>query len=369
MASSILTQTLGTLGATFAEIPKNLRSPALALLGVLTVIDLSLSVFNLEEQDWIKFIVKKTFKVGFLIWIIQDYPYLLDEIQKGFIFVGNKAIGMFDAQLISNPSKIIDIGFDLVKPIQEQAGVFTGTGLSFLILMIAFYFCILIMAFQIFITWLEYFALTGITVIFVPFGILNKTTFLFEKAISLLVSLGTKIMVLTLLLSASTKILLNLSVPPEPTLIQGLHILSVIASIAYLIWVTPSLASSLLYGNPSLSGNGALGTTLAATTTAASVGAIATQAAQGISNNAYDMGKEMTGGMKQGAAKGGEIGQSLGAVGGTYGQAIGKGVGMAAGAVVGGAYSGVAWSAKKGVGQSNNRTQRTTSIPQGKEEL
>jgi type IV secretion system protein TrbL len=251
--TQILTKTLETLSEEFFKIPENLKGTAFWLLLTLTIIDFGMLIFKVDEIDWIKTLCRKAFKIGFLYWIIDKYQYLLTEIQKGFVKIGVESTGFFDGELLKNPSNLLTEIFNMTTPLYDNAALFTKTGLMYWVIILVMYFCAIAIAFQVFVVWLEFYALTGITIIFIPFAALDKTSFITEKAFSVILSMGIKVMTLALTLGASYKILSKISIPENMGLLPALHVLSIIMSIMYLIWRTPGLAASLLTGNPNLS--------------------------------------------------------------------------------------------------------------------
>ena len=110
-----LTQVLALFLKYLTPIPSNLKNVALGLLCIFTIIDISLEVFNLEETNWNKYIVKKTFRVGILMFLIIKWSWILDEINKGFLKIATIAINLnlTNESFITNPSKIVDIGLDM----------------------------------------------------------------------------------------------------------------------------------------------------------------------------------------------------------------------------------------------------------------
>ncbi len=259
MDTQILTQTLKTLRGVFEEIPSNLEGTALWLLSALTVIDIGLLIFKVDEVDWIKTLCRKAFKIGLLMFIITNYTEGLTVIMDSFTSIGAKAVGVFDDKNINNPSGLLTMVFNLTKPLYNKAGILSKSGWVFNFIILTMYFCGIVIAFQVFVTWLEFFALTGITVIFIPFATLDKTAFIAEKAFSVILGLGVKLMILTLMVGSSVGILSSLSVPPDVDILISLHLLSIMISIMYLIWKAPSLAASMMTGNPSLSGGDMVG--------------------------------------------------------------------------------------------------------------
>ncbi len=259
MDTQILTQTLKTLRLTFEGIPSNLEGTALWLLSALTVIDIGLLIFKVDEIDWIKTLCRKAFKIGLLMFIITNYTEGLTVIMDSFTSIGAKAIGVFDEKFINNPSELLTMVFNLAKPLYNKAGIFSKSGWVFNVIILTMYFCGIAIAFQVFVTWLEFFALTGITIIFIPFATLDKTAFIAEKAFGVILGLGVKLMILALMVGSSVGILSTLSVPPDVDILISLHLLSIMISIMYLIWKAPSLAASMMTGNPNLSGGDMVG--------------------------------------------------------------------------------------------------------------
>ena len=254
MDTQILTNTLIDLRLFFDQIPLNLKSTALWLLSTLTIIDIGLMIFKVDETDWIKTLCRKTFKIGLLIFIITNYAEGLNLIMESFTSIGAKAGGTFDSDILNNPSHLLSQIYDLSKPLYDKAGILSKTGWIFNVIIVTMYFCGIVIAFQVFVTWLEFFALTGVTIIFIPFAALDKTSFIAEKAFSVILGLGVKLMILTLMVSSCVGILNDLVVPQNIDIQGSLHMLSIMVSIVYLICRAPALASSMMTGNPSLSG-------------------------------------------------------------------------------------------------------------------
>ena len=61
-------------------LPQNLENHALKLLMVLTILDITYQVFNVEEIDWTKWLTRKIMRVGLLMWIIKEWDWLLERL-------------------------------------------------------------------------------------------------------------------------------------------------------------------------------------------------------------------------------------------------------------------------------------------------
>ena len=315
MATQILTNVMNELGGTFNQVSGNLEGTALWLLGTFTVIDIGLMIFKVDEVDWIKTLCRKAFKVGVLIFIITNYKEGLKLIMDSFIQIGVEAMDIFggdSAKLIQNPSQLLDQVFELTEPLIPKMSALSGAGWLYIFLVISIIFSGIIIGFQIFVTWLEFFALTGITVIFIPFAMIEKLAFLTEKAIGIVVALAIKLMMLTMIIGTSTTIITSLSFSPKATLIETIHVLSILASITYLICRVPSLAASMMTGNPSLTGGDMAGMIRGGST---AVGAAVGTVAGGAINTALGMVGKGSLGQMFGGGKAHTAGQAMGAMG------------------------------------------------------
>ncbi len=315
MTTQILANAMSELGNIFNKIPGNLEQMSLWLLYIFTTIDLGLMIFKVDEVDWIKTLCRKAFKVGIFTFIITNYKDGLYLIMESFIAVGNKAIsilGRDGIKLIQNPSMLMDKIISLTDPLVPKITVFSGAGWLYLVLTVAIIFAGVAIGFQIFVTWLEFYALTGITIIFIPFAMIEKTAFLAEKAIGVIVALAIKLMMLTMIIGASASVLTGLDFSPKATLQEVIHVLSIVASITYLICRVPSLAASMMTGNPSLTSGDMAGMIRGGST---AVGAAVGTVAGGAVNTALGMTGKGSLGQMFGGGKAHTAGQAMGAMG------------------------------------------------------
>jgi type IV secretion system protein TrbL len=119
------------------------------------------------------------------------------------------------------------------------------------------------MAIQVFLAVLEYYLITAVAGVLVPWGLLPQTKFLSEKAIGAVVSAGIKLMVLAFIIAVTNPVLASIHFSgPEIKLNELWSVLLTTGAIAFLSWHAPSLAAGLLAGSPSL-GAGAVAQNLA----------------------------------------------------------------------------------------------------------
>ena len=243
-------------------IPDNLKPYALGILATLITIDLGLLAFQLGDIDIIKTLCKKVFKYGMITYFITGYSSLINVIIESFIKIGEVAIGGTSGiEFFRSPSKIIDIGINLTGDILEKVGEMGVTKLGDIVISYFYIAIILIvvffMALSIFIAWMEFYAIVGIGIIFLPFAVLNKTAFLAEKVFSLVLNLSIKLMVLSLILNLSVDFLTPFAT--EAALLDAhqdsIYKISSLGTLMFLMLKCPSLVASLLSGSPNLSGN------------------------------------------------------------------------------------------------------------------
>ena len=364
-----LTEVLDIFLNKLDKIPDNLKNTALGLLCVFTIIDISLEVFNLEETNWNKYIVKKTFRVGILIFLITKWSWLLKEIVKGFIKVSELGIKvtMSSNDYFNNPSKLIDIGYDLAVKIM---GAFRFSSPSTYILIIVWLFIIIgffFLAFSIILNWIEYYILTGIAIIFIPFGTLKVGENYYTNVFKTVIGSAIKMCVLNLVILISQPIIEEVTLNIDNKINSFLHIAAVILILAYIALQIPSMAASLMTGSPALNASAALQTGLAGLRTAvAGVGAAATTIAAGAGAYAGAMS-----GANSMADKGGMVGSKFGgAIGGIFGPggvAVGQAIGGAFGTAVGGV-AGMASGAAQGAYSSLNKNKGETKTDNKKED-
>lgn len=235
-----------------------LTTIATSLLSTLIIIDLIWSVMSNLEQDYLSTLPLKIFKYGVWIWIVTQYDSdILKPVTAFFVGIGAAAGGSAaDVSVLQDPSAIIDAGIEAMQPLTDNAFNSISTTIANWILYIFGLAGYVIVAFQVFLTVLEYHVITALAVVLLPFGVLPKTAFLAEKAISAILGFCIKLMVLAFLASVCVPILYQFQLNHSTIGNIVIHIVKVLA-IAYLILRGPSVAAGMLSGSPSLSGEGA----------------------------------------------------------------------------------------------------------------
>ena len=311
-------------------LPQNLENHALKLLMVLTILDITYQVFNVEEIDWTKWLTRKIMRVGLLMWIIKEWDWLLREIATGFIRIGEIGFGgnIKNCVYIDNPSKLIskanDIGDTILKATSMVSPRTWANLILWAFLMVGFFF----IAFSIIIIWIEFYMLTGIGIMFIPFGTLKVGENYFLNVCKLVVGSGIKLCVLNTMILLIEPIIEKLTVTKNIGTNGFCYVITVVMILAYMTLKIPDMAAAFLSGTPGMNAAAAISTGMAAV--GLTLGGI--KSAVG----AVDAGKGGVMGAKKGAETGGNIG---GKVGGAVGSLFGKGgeaVGSKIGGVVGG---------------------------------
>jgi type IV secretion system protein TrbL len=126
------------------------------------------------------------------------------------------------------------------------------------------------LAIQVFVTTLEFKLVTLASMIFVPFAVWQKTTFLSDRALGYVFSVGAKLLTLALVVTIGSQLLANLTVSATPNLENAAAIVLACFTVLILALSAGSLASALVSGGPQLGAGAVVG---AAAATAAMGGA------------------------------------------------------------------------------------------------
>jgi type IV secretion system protein TrbL len=259
-----------------------------AVFGTLLVISLGFSalLWALDEnQNVPAALVRKVLLFGFFAWLISGWQTLTLTVINGFAFLGLKAGGgRLAVGDLMQPSNIvrdgIDVAFELFRFIGRLSGEAMGAGfflnidailvtaLAAVGVLVAF----VVLGIEIAVTIIEFYIVTLIGFVTVPFGILTQTAFMSERAIGYVVSVGAKIMALALVVSIGEQIFSSFAVSPEPGWPESVGLLAAAVMILMLALKIPALAAAQITGGPQLSaGSAAAG----AVGLAATVGGVA----------------------------------------------------------------------------------------------
>ncbi len=295
------------------------------------------------EQDVIGKFLKKILYVGAFALILNSFPLLSDIIFRSFaglgLTAGGSAIGPEDLLM---PGRLAGTGFEAAWPLLEQAKELVGpidffdNFVEIAVLVIAWIIVIaafFILAIQLFITILE-FKLTSLAgFVLVPFALWNRTSFLAERVLGNVVSSGTKVMVLAVIVGIGSNYFADFTgaiAGDEVSIEQAVSLMLASLALFGLAIFGPGIASGLVAGAPQLGAGSVVTTTALAAGGLAMGGAGAVAAARGAAgaglgalragtsmgsaaSTAYKLGQETSGSGSVGAGIGGMASAAKGA--------------------------------------------------------
>ena len=375
MEYEILTGILRRFVIYLEDLPANLRLLAHSLLFFLLVIDIAITIYNHiddENFSYIKWVKSKVLKVGFIIFMINKYEWVLNGVKSFFFDVAGKAIrtNLFsNNEFFENPSELYSKGADLAAYIYDE-GVswYSPSSWGYIILSILIIIGFLMLAVQLIICWIEYYFLTGFSIVFLPFGVLDVGLDYYKSVFKTILSCSIKLAVMNFWLRLSTAILNDLFKLTNKNIKLELVILifGTLYVIVAIMQFLPSMTSGLLTGTPAVNASAAV-----AAAKASAWGTV-TGAAH-VYRGTKEAVKGAWKGGKTGANLGGSGGAFIGSLGGPVGIAAGKIVGGTLGAVggaaIGGSYAGARYGvfkekAKKKEDGGNNTSSQTSSSNQ-----
>ena len=328
MDTGILTNLLNEFARVFTLGYARILPDARHLLWLLATLEIALAglwwAFD-DGQKIEKTLLVKIMQIGFFVWIVSNYRVLIRVVLQGFVTTGTKAGGGTNNTLLEDPSLIVDYGFAATEPIfahlkdhylVASLPDLVLSGLAGVLILLAYF----ALAAAAFITYLEFYIVSVLGLILVPFGVFKHTSFLSEKVFGAVIAFGIRLMVLAFILAVVEPTLARVQLPVSPTLSQIFTVFLTAFTIAVLAWHAPSVASGLMAGSPSLGVGAMLGTGLAAGAgigmagigAAAGLGSAVNAAKKGIGQIAAASKVELT----RGVSGGGGIGGGNGGVGG-----------------------------------------------------
>ena len=125
METNILTQILKRFTIYLEDLPSNLRLISHTLLFFLATIDIALTVYtNIDNENfsYYKWIKNKILKLGFILFAINQYEWLLSGVKSFFFDVVEKGIRVriYDSEYFENPSLLYKKGTELAFKIYDE---------------------------------------------------------------------------------------------------------------------------------------------------------------------------------------------------------------------------------------------------------
>lgn len=184
---------------------KRLQPFALTLGSFLMMIQIGTTWTLYEGQLRMFELIKEIISFSFILFLILNFDTLADTFIQGWQFFGGIASGLFvtgtpvDAMTKNpayDPSGLIDSGWAVVGHVITSALSITHPidSLFILICGMGAYLGLVFMALQVTITLIEYYMVTSLGVILLPFGMLRYTKFLYSQLVKGFFTFGIKLM-------------------------------------------------------------------------------------------------------------------------------------------------------------------------------
>ncbi|MDP2149743.1 MAG: P-type conjugative transfer protein TrbL [Pseudomonadota bacterium] len=293
----------GQVGSGFGAI----AGPVQGVLATLVVISITISAILWaidETQNIMAALVRKILLIGFFAWLVTNWHSLTLTVINGFAKLGLQASGGGSiGDFTRAPTKAVEAGLsvviDLIKYIGDLAQQNAGFGALMHIDMIivaavaaiGILLAFIILAIEIAVTIIEFYIVTLIAFVVVPFGVLSQTSFLAEKAIGYVVSVGFKFMALAVIAGVGINIFETYTLSPQPTVAEEAGLLLSAIFLMMLSLKVPAIAGAMISGGPQLNTGGALMGAAGVAAGAAGVG-LAARAAGGAVASGWAAGGE-----------------------------------------------------------------------------
>ena len=290
----------------------------LATLVVISIVTTAILWAIDENQNVLAALVRKVLLIGFFTWLVTQWHSLSQTVVEGFASLGLKAGGgaMSLGDFLNSPSKIVMKGIEIciglfdyihrVAPGPVEFFAHIDVVLVALIACIGVLIAFVILAIEVTVVVIEFHIVTLIAFVTVPFGILTQTSFLSERAIGYVVSVGIKLMALAIVISIGTTIFDAYTVSADPDIYEDVGLLLGAVVMVMLALKIPAIAGALISGGPQLNAGSALMGAAGVAAGVAGVGLAARMAGGAIAQGAA------SGGAKVAAARAASGGLSSG---------------------------------------------------------
>lgn len=266
--STVLTDILGSFVNGSSEGFPLIKGHAESLFTKLVIIEVVLFGIGvaLNRFEFKAEVVAKVLSIGFAQFLIFQYVWLVDSLRDSFVTAGLAAGGdsLTTAEFL-DPSAYISAGFEKVFSVLENRfdegtwhllSTFSMIGFFNLIILLIMFFAFVAMGFQIFFAVIEFYIVTSLAILLIPFIILKSTSFLGFRAINGIISNCIKLMVLAFIASIAAPVIQELTFSvAEPTLRESVSLAVGSLAIAMLMWRAPAIAMAFIAGSTGLDFN------------------------------------------------------------------------------------------------------------------
>ena len=259
----VFTEILDNFIKILEKVPGNLKSMSMTLLYFLSTIDIALTVFkNINNTDfnYVNWAKMKILNIGFIIFAIKSYEWILNMVKDFFLSIGTKGLGLSLStnNYFNDPSAIWDKGREIGGLIIDQLSWRPATYI-FILLGLLTYIGFFILAMRIIICWVEYYFLTGISIIFLPFGALNLGLEYYKNVFKTIMSCSIKLCVFNMWLLICDKLMKSIMVTGKKyDLDASLVVCGTVYVLVAIMLSMPSITTGLLTGSPAINAGEAM---------------------------------------------------------------------------------------------------------------
>src|SRR5471032_1495932 len=218
-----------------------------------------------EWDGLVRGLIQRLLLIGFIGYLITNWHALTMDVVLGLTKLGLKAGGsaMSASTFWNDPEQIWKNGIALsnkVATVCNSCSMISNVHYFFYYLIGSI--CVLIafgvLAITVFVATLEFKIVTLASLIFIPFAIWQKTSFLSDRALGYVFSFGAKLLVLALIISVGEHTLTQLTVSPTPQVDNLATLCFFCFTLMILALSAPKLAAALISGGPQLGASAAI---------------------------------------------------------------------------------------------------------------
>lgn len=277
------------------------------LMAIDFIVAILMNMISFNSQSYITMTVQKILKYGFWIWIIQLWPELITAIIQSLMEAGS-SLGSLDPGVLRRPSEIIDMGFTYSAQyfdyLNQSSISYTNIGKVFVMYILSLIAGLGIMtafgfiALNAFVTYVEFYVVSILLLLFVPFAANDKTSRFAENALGFIMGTGVKLMMMGAIVSLTvneSNVMSYVAKGGEgPTYQEAFVAITLSWTFAWLACEVPAIAGAAMSGSPTLSGHNLLAHSMG--TMAMGYGAISAGVGMGMRGAASAAGAYVAGG-------------------------------------------------------------------------
>lgn len=252
------------------------------LFSALATLELILAAiaWGFWRQNWMASLLWKVLGFAVILWLLTDWPTLLQSLQDAFIAMGLK-VGDSTITIVDfkDPGNLIDFGISVNALMMDNLGRMSWLNYSVVIIFAGAAGFAIICAYiwiagHIFKALLEYSLATACLIFLVPFLAFEKTAPFGERVFGTFIAHAFRLLVYAAVLSCALPILYKYQLPAEPSFGQVMRLLGITGVFFSVALSVPVFALGLLQGAPVLSFSNLLMGTQSLAQTAGALGAV-----------------------------------------------------------------------------------------------